>query len=57
MPMIPFMAPKKTEGGNGALSNSGTEGFAVLEAEMTVAGVMGMSGPRHTMVPLEISQL
>lgn len=54
IPIIPLMPPKETEGGNGAFSNVGTEGFAVLETVTAVATIMGMSGPQLTMFSLEI---
>lgn len=52
--ITPLTPPKETEGGNGAFSDAGTEGFAVLETVRAVATIMGMSGPQLTMVPLEI---
>lgn len=42
MPMTPLMPPEEIEGGNGAFSNSGTEGFAVLEMVMAEAVVIGI---------------
>ena len=54
IPIIPLTPPKETEGGNGAFSDAGTEGIAVLKTVTAVATIMGMSGPQLTMVPLEI---
>lgn len=50
LPIIPLMPPKETEGGNGAFSDAGTQGFAVLETVTAVATIMGTSGTGTSVV-------